>query len=334
MREVGLGLRGDLEPAAYRELGAAAEAAGFDVLSVFGDLGFQPPLPALLLAALETRRIRLGPACLNPYTTHPVEIAGQVAALDHLSGGRAYLGLARGAWLDQAGVAAARPVAALREAHQVVRRLLAGDDHGFHGSVFRVEPGLRLRCPVLRPTVPILIGTWGERLTALAARIADELKIGGSASPAMVAAARDRLGPAPVAIVMGAVTGRGRGPPRPRSRCTWTWWRRSTPPARPTPSCWPASTTWSCAAITRAPAPRSRTRCCVASRWPARPPRSQTRRRRCSRRAPGGWSWASRWRWPASPAAWTWSVGGCCPGCDDPELCARPGGRRLQHRPS
>ena len=203
---MGLGLRGDLEPAAYRELGAAAEAAGFDVLSVFGDLGFQPPLPALLLAALETRRIRLGPACLNPYTTHPVEIAGQVAVLDHLSGGRAYLGLARGAWLDQAGVAAARPVAALREAHQVVRLLLAGDDRGFHGSVFRVEPGLRLRCPVLRPTVPILIGTWGERLTALAARIADEVKIGGSASPAMVAAVRDRLGPAPVAIVMGAVT--------------------------------------------------------------------------------------------------------------------------------
>lgn len=206
MREVGLGLRGDLEPAAYRELGAAAEAAGFDVLSVFGDLGFQPPLPPLLLAALETRRIRLGPACLNPYTTHPVEIAGQVAVLDHLSGGRAFLGLARGAWLDQAGVAAARPVAALRETHEVVRRLLAGDDRGFRGSVFRVEPGLRLRCPVLRPAVPLLIGTWGARLTALAAGIADELKIGGSASPAMVTVARDRLGAARAAIVMGAVT--------------------------------------------------------------------------------------------------------------------------------
>ncbi|MDQ6637571.1 MAG: LLM class flavin-dependent oxidoreductase [Candidatus Dormibacteraeota bacterium] len=206
MTEVGLGLRGDLPPAAYRELGAAAEAGGFDVLSVFGDLGFGLPLPGLLLAAAETTHIRLGPACLNPYTTHPVEIAGQVAALDHLSGGRAYLGLARGAWLEQAGLETPRPVRTIREAHEVVSRLLAGDDRGFEGLVYHLEPGLRLHQPVLRPAVPLMIGTWGEKLTELAAVIADELKVGGSASPAMAALARARLGEARTAVVMGAVT--------------------------------------------------------------------------------------------------------------------------------
>jgi hypothetical protein len=40
---------------------------------------------------------RYGAACLNPYTQHPYEIAGGLAALDATSGGRAYLGLARGA---------------------------------------------------------------------------------------------------------------------------------------------------------------------------------------------------------------------------------------------
>ncbi|MDQ6774022.1 MAG: LLM class flavin-dependent oxidoreductase [Candidatus Dormibacteraeota bacterium] len=206
MIEVGLGLRGDLPPGAYRDLGVAAEAAGFDVLSVFGDLGFGLPLPALLLAAVETSRIRLGPACLNPYTTHPIEVAGQVAALDHLSDGRAYLGLARGAWLDRIGLETPRPLCAIREAHEVVSRLLAGDDRGFEGHVFRIRPGLRLRQPVLRPVVPLLIGTWGERLTALAAEIGDELKIGGSARPAMAALARRRLAEARTKVVMGAVT--------------------------------------------------------------------------------------------------------------------------------
>ena len=33
----------------------------------------------LLVMARESERIRLGPAALNPYTLHPVEIAGQIA---------------------------------------------------------------------------------------------------------------------------------------------------------------------------------------------------------------------------------------------------------------
>ena len=206
MTEIGLGLRGDVEPGRYGELGELAERSGFDILSVFGDLLFQPPLPALLLAARATRRLRLGPACLNPYTTHPVEIAGQVAALDHLSGGRAYLGLARGAWLDAIGVAQPRPVDAVRDAAHIVGRLLAGDAGGHRGRVFHLAPGLRLEQPVLRRSVPLLIGAWGPRMCALAGEIADELKVGGSASPAMVAVARTRAGRASTGIVMGAVT--------------------------------------------------------------------------------------------------------------------------------
>ena len=63
-----------------------------------------PPL-RLSVAALATSRIWLGPASLNPYTLHPVEIAGQIASLDLLSGGRACLGLSRdardpGDWVD------------------------------------------------------------------------------------------------------------------------------------------------------------------------------------------------------------------------------------------
>lgn len=213
--EVGLALRGDLSHSAYRELGSSAERAGFDVLSVFGDLGFQPPLPALLLAAQETRRIRLGPACLNPYITHPVEIAGQMAMLDHVAGGRAFLGLARGMWLDQVDVATPNPVAALRDAHAIISHLLAGEDSGYEGQIFRLQPGLRLRYSVLRPVIPLLIGSWGKRLTALAGEIADELKVGGSANPAMVAVARALLDRGAIragraagstGIVMGAVT--------------------------------------------------------------------------------------------------------------------------------
>ena len=98
--EFGIAFQTDKPPGAYAPLAAAAEAHGFDVVSVFADLLYQPPLPALLEMARATSRVRLGAACFNPYTRHPYEIAGQVAALDAASAGRAYLGLARGAWLS------------------------------------------------------------------------------------------------------------------------------------------------------------------------------------------------------------------------------------------
>src|ERR1700731_3024748 len=108
--EFGIAFQTDKPPGAYGPLAAAAEAHGFDVVSVFGDLLYQPPLPALLEMARATSRVRLGVACLNPYTQHPYEIAGGVAALDAASPGRAYLGLAKGTWLDAIGLAQPRPL--------------------------------------------------------------------------------------------------------------------------------------------------------------------------------------------------------------------------------
>jgi len=130
----GIGLRGDRRPSEYGRLGRLAEELGFDVVSVFADLGYQPPFQPLLEVAAATHRVSLGPACLNPYTTHPVEIAGQVAALDLVSNGRAYLGLSKGAWLGSIGVPQGRPVRAIREAAEIVRLLLAGDESRWLGQ--------------------------------------------------------------------------------------------------------------------------------------------------------------------------------------------------------
>lgn len=52
----------------------------------------------------------------------------------------------------------------------------------------------------------MLIGTWGARTAALAGEIADEVKIGGTANPAVVGVMRDRMGAPEVGIVVGAVT--------------------------------------------------------------------------------------------------------------------------------
>src|SRR5580704_17063216 len=213
--EFGIAFQTDKPPGAYGPLAAAAEAHGFDVVSVFADLLYQPPLPALLEIARATSRVRLGAACFNPYTLHPYEIAGQVAALDAASAGRAYLGLARGAWLGAIGISQSRPLRRMREAAAVARALLAGDGGGFAGQEFRLEPGTRLRGALPARVPPLLLGAWGPRGTALAGQIADELKVGGTASSAVIALARRRVTAASLAagraaddvrVVAGAVT--------------------------------------------------------------------------------------------------------------------------------
>jgi len=49
-RQLGLGLQTDKSPGNYGLLARIAEDAGFDVVTTFNDLWFQPALPALLEA--------------------------------------------------------------------------------------------------------------------------------------------------------------------------------------------------------------------------------------------------------------------------------------------
>ena len=178
-RRFGVGLRGNLALEEYGRLALLAEELGFDVVSAFHDLGDQPALIPLLEVARSTSRVTLGPACLNPYTLHPTEITTAIELLQTVSRGRAYLGLARGAWLETLGIDQRDAVARVRQAAEFVRS--------------RVE-------------VPLLVGGWGPRMVALAGEIARELKVGGSAHAAIVPVMRSRLGNHETGIVLGAVT--------------------------------------------------------------------------------------------------------------------------------
>ena len=93
--------------------------------------------------------------------------------------------------------------------------LLARDRGGYRGEIFSVAPGTSLQFNVQRSRVPLLIGTWSPKTSALAGEIADEVKIGGTANPAMVRRMRElidvgtqRAGRSSddVGIVVGAVT--------------------------------------------------------------------------------------------------------------------------------
>ncbi len=117
----------------YGPLAAQVEAYGFDGVSVYNDMLYQPAWLPLLEMARATRRLRVGVAAVNPFTCHPINIAGNIALIDEASDGRAYLGLARGGWLDFVGVEPQRPVTALRESMACVRHLLRQSERAAGG---------------------------------------------------------------------------------------------------------------------------------------------------------------------------------------------------------
>jgi 5,10-methylenetetrahydromethanopterin reductase len=202
--QFGIAFQSDKRPSEYVALARTVDRFGFDVVSVYNDLLYQPALGPLLLMAPHIHRARLGPAALNPFTLHPLEIAGQVAVLDMATQGRAYLGLARGAWLSTLGLDTSRSLYRLHEAVLLVRHLLAGRSDGFSGQVFHLAAGATLQYAPLRSAVPLTIGTWGRRTARLAETVADEIKVGGSANPALVGHIR---GAAPsIPLCFGAVT--------------------------------------------------------------------------------------------------------------------------------
>lgn len=200
---------------AYGPLAAAAEDYGFDGVSVYNDMLYQPAWLPLLEMARHTRRVRLGPAAVNPFTCHPLNIAGNIALIDEAAQGRAYLGLARGSWLDFVGLESARPVTALREAFECIRHLLSGSTQPYPGEIFPLAGGDSLRWPVYRADIPFLLGTWGTKTIHACINQISEIKIGGTANPGVVpqiqgvvaeAAQKVSRDPAGIGLVVGAVT--------------------------------------------------------------------------------------------------------------------------------
>ncbi len=217
-REISIAFQTDKTPPQYVALARQVDQYDFDAVSVYCDAPYHPAYSALLLMAPHVRRARLGPAAVSPARMPPIDIAANTALLAQMAAGGVYIGLARGAWLDDVGIAEpARPIQAIREAAAVIRHLLNGDTGAVEGEFHPLAAHIRAPYPLPPPgtRIPLLIGTWGRRLAALAGEIADEVKVGGSANPDLVPVMAEWIAegeaaagraPGSTGVVMGAVT--------------------------------------------------------------------------------------------------------------------------------
>jgi len=146
---------------------AAAEAAGWDGVFLWDHVqwdGARPVLdPWVVLGAIavRTERVRLGPLVTPLSRRRPHVVAKQLATLDHLSAGRAVLGVGLGEPVDldftdlgEEGDPRVR-AAMLDEALEVIDGLLRGPVN-HHGAHYDVEASF-LPLPVQRPRPPIWV---------------------------------------------------------------------------------------------------------------------------------------------------------------------------------
>jgi hypothetical protein len=128
------------DEADYAALGRIVDDYPFDAVSVYQDLFFPPSHGPLLTLAAHTKSARLGPAALNPYTLHPVEIARPPRSTPLRTG------VPISDWSAEVGRCARYSSglpdrACARRSRS--RYLLAGRTDGYHGEIFALALGPR-----------------------------------------------------------------------------------------------------------------------------------------------------------------------------------------------
>jgi alkanesulfonate monooxygenase SsuD/methylene tetrahydromethanopterin reductase-like flavin-dependent oxidoreductase (luciferase family) len=164
-----VGLRGELYDQMLREVSAQARLAddlGYDSISFtehhFHAEGFElsnNPVLLDLYIAMQTKRLRVGQLGIVLPANNPIRVAEDIAMLDHMTGGRANAGFARGyqrRWVDimaqqTHGIHGAQPHqhdeidaanrAAFEECFRIIKAAWTQDLLSYQGKYWRVPPG-------------------------------------------------------------------------------------------------------------------------------------------------------------------------------------------------
>jgi coenzyme F420-dependent glucose-6-phosphate dehydrogenase len=208
------------------EQAAAAETAGFDAVCCSDHLApWWSPTPAtpahcgnawvwLGAAAQATQRVSLGTGVSSVvHRYNPVVMAQQVATLEALAPGRAFLGVGSGEAMNEVPAGLRWPgvgeqLERTEEALSIIRRLLDGETVDFAGRHFRTEGARLYLSPPRRP--PIYMSAFGPQAAGIAGRLADGVwtLADPQKAPAVIAAYRraaEEAGREPGEIILQAM---------------------------------------------------------------------------------------------------------------------------------
>jgi len=168
----------DKHPIAY-ELAMAqyAEARGFEAIWQ-ADTRLARDCVVLMSAFLATtKKLKIGSGILPIWTRNAAVIAATWSTLYEMAAGRVMLGL--GAWWEpiasRVGVKREKPLQAMREHVEAIRRLFSMEEVTYHGEFVHLD---RVKLDVVFADasprkIPIYIGATGDKMLELAGEICD-----------------------------------------------------------------------------------------------------------------------------------------------------------------
>jgi 5,10-methylenetetrahydromethanopterin reductase len=165
-----------------------AEKRGFEAVWQAESRLVRDAIVPMAAFAAVTERIKVGSGVINNWTRNVGLLAATYLTLDDLAPDRIICGI--GAWWDplaqNVGITRRKPLQAMRETVEVLRRLLAMENVTFHGEFHDVD-GIELDVVHGRREprhVPIYIGATGPKMIQLAGEIADGIVLNYCVPPA------------------------------------------------------------------------------------------------------------------------------------------------------
>jgi probable F420-dependent oxidoreductase len=141
--------------------------------------------PTMLGAiAAVTKKVRIGALVMCNLFRHPASTAQAITTLDHISDGRAMLGLGAG-WTRAEFEAMGAPfpdvkvrLRMLEESILAIKALWTNERASFDGEFYKLRDAISVPKPVRKPHPPVMVGGGGKGLLRIAARVADKINIG------------------------------------------------------------------------------------------------------------------------------------------------------------
>lgn len=179
------------------ELAQYAESKGFEAVWQAESRLVRDAIVPMAAFAAVTDRIKVGSGVTNNWTRNIGLLAATFLTLDDLAPDRVICGI--GAWWDplasKVGIERRKPLAAMRETVEVLRRLLNMENVTYFGEFHHVD-GIQLDVVHGRKTprnVPIYIGATGMKMMEMTGEIADGAVLNYLVSPAYNLQAMDAL---------------------------------------------------------------------------------------------------------------------------------------------
>ena len=169
------------------ELARLADEIGMESIWMSDHLCFRDSLTTSMALLASTKRIKVAPAPMSPYSRQPIISAMSIATMEEFAPGRviASPGTGNAAALKEAGIESPHPLKTMREYVEILRHFLNGETVNFHGEMLQVNGAKMGFIPSAR--IKMYLTAVRPKMLQLGGEIGDGVLLSAGCAPGYIA---------------------------------------------------------------------------------------------------------------------------------------------------